>query len=405
MKMTKYLTFILLTTVAIFIANGFAEDSPKSIKVDGTVNDLKFSPNGKYLAIASSEGLWIYDTGGDAEPTVLIGHEGQVFALAWSDSQMIASGGEDKTVRLWNVETSKILKNFKEHKGRVNVLAISPDGKMLASSSRYKIDFSKLSDKPRKSLLDEPIKFPSDPDELKKYLDESNKKWDEEMAEIEKLLDGDTIHLWNTNSVKPLKTLNISGTALVFTSDKTLAIASDDSWSNDSSEFLLHDVDTGINKPYRNRINISVGEEKDIYISNNGAQIRKYTKISAVVFSFDGTRLAKARVLVIESGGSNTYQNIKVKVIDTVNGHPIYINIKDAECPVTTMAFSPNCSHLATGSADKAIQLIDIKKGKPIGTLNKHTNEVTALAFSPNGTLASGSKNGTILIWKDPISK
>ncbi|MDE0085048.1 MAG: hypothetical protein OXU23_05000 [Candidatus Poribacteria bacterium] len=40
MKMIKYLTVISILTAVVFIPNGFAQDSPKSIKVDGVVNDI-----------------------------------------------------------------------------------------------------------------------------------------------------------------------------------------------------------------------------------------------------------------------------------------------------------------------------------------------------------------------------
>ncbi|RKU13179.1 hypothetical protein C6501_09630 [Candidatus Poribacteria bacterium] len=402
MKITKYLTFILILTTVMFLANGFAEDSPKSIKVDGTVNDIKYSPDGTLLAVATSEGLWIYDIGGNAKPTALIGHEGQVLALAWSDSQTLASGGDDKTVRLWDVRTAKMLKNFKGHKGRVNVLAFSPDGRMIASSSRYKENFSKLYDKPMTSMPDDPINSPSDLHDLIEQVEQERKRWEEEDKREDRLRESfdNTIHLWNTNSVKHLKPLNISGTALAFRNNKTLAIASNDSRSNDSSIlFQLYDVETG--KSF-SKINFSIGRENIVKLDSSGIRTTS-TTISTVVFSLDGTKFAMARVRVIASDGSNRYQNIINNIINIVNGGTI--NIKDAKFPVATMAFSPNGSYLATGSADKTIQLIDIKKRKSIRTLNKHTDAVTALAFSKDGTLASGSKDGTVLIWKNLTSK
>ena len=48
---------------------------------------------------------------------------------------MLASGGIDKTVRLWNPSTGKHLRIADTHQGAVTALAISPDGKLLASAS------------------------------------------------------------------------------------------------------------------------------------------------------------------------------------------------------------------------------------------------------------------------------
>ena len=55
-----------------------------------------------------------------------------IYALAFSpDGKTLASGGDDKMVRLWNVGTGKSVRVLRAGSG-VNALAFSPDGKMLA---------------------------------------------------------------------------------------------------------------------------------------------------------------------------------------------------------------------------------------------------------------------------------
>ena len=133
MKMIKCLTLILFITTAMFVENGSAQNSPKSIKVDGTVNDLKYSPDDTLLAVATSKGLWLYNAQTRKKTKTLTGHEGGVNVLVFFGN-ILASAGMDKTVKLWNSNTGKQLNTLQGHKDEVKVLAFSSNGKTLASS-------------------------------------------------------------------------------------------------------------------------------------------------------------------------------------------------------------------------------------------------------------------------------
>jgi WD40 repeat protein/tRNA A-37 threonylcarbamoyl transferase component Bud32 len=102
---------------------------------------LAFSPDGKAVAVCGrapgrngEAQLWRLPSG---QPWhTLIGHIGQVHALAFSpDSKQLATGGEDQTVRLYDLadpdEPRMILKG---HPGRVLALAFHPGGELLASA-------------------------------------------------------------------------------------------------------------------------------------------------------------------------------------------------------------------------------------------------------------------------------
>jgi WD40 repeat protein len=62
-------------------------------------------------------------------------HEGTVLAVAvFSDKQQMVTASEDKTLRLWDLETGIVLKKMEGHNARVRALAVSRDGQIIASS-------------------------------------------------------------------------------------------------------------------------------------------------------------------------------------------------------------------------------------------------------------------------------
>ena len=59
---------------------------------------------------------------------------------------------------------------------------------------------------------------------------------------------------------------------------------------------------------------------------------------------------------------------------------------------------------IASGSEDRTVRLWDVTTGTTKGTLGGHREDITSVAFSPDGrTLASSSRDYTVRLW-DAIS-
>jgi WD40 repeat protein len=122
-----------------------------------TGHSLAFSPDGKLLATGAPGGLirlWSLarpgGRGGErrarqrpragrrpGRPVAMLpGHKADVLCLAFSpDGNLLASGGQDNTIRLWEMATKREVTTLWGHEGPVNAVAFSPDGKTLATGS------------------------------------------------------------------------------------------------------------------------------------------------------------------------------------------------------------------------------------------------------------------------------
>lgn len=116
--------------------------------------------------------------------------------------------------------------------------------------------------------------------------------------------------------------------------------------------------------------------------------------IRALAFSSDGKMLA--------SGSAD--KTVQLWNALTRSKHA---TLKGHKSWITAVAFSTDGKTLATGDANKTVKLWDVSTGRARMVLRGHKNTVTALTFAPEGTplysrcLASGSADGTIRFW-DP---
>jgi WD40 repeat protein len=122
------------------------------------VRSIVFSPDSRYVYYGGQEGrlyigtvepepgeriaAWIPARRGQpklamVEPqTTWKGHEGTVLAMAVTpDGRTLASGGADRTIHLWELPTGRSLARWEAHDANVTALAFRPDGRTLVSGA------------------------------------------------------------------------------------------------------------------------------------------------------------------------------------------------------------------------------------------------------------------------------
>jgi len=281
-------------------------------------------------------------------------HDSSVLSIAFSPcSKQLASGAEDGTIRLWNLEKFQCTQILSHHQKAVNCIKFSPNGKILASASWDKT--VKLWDL---DTFDEIATLTGHTDSVE-VLDIS----------MDNLLlasgsNDQTIRLWDIRKKQPLHTFDsFSDTirSLCFSPDGLQLAAG--SWDI----IYLWDVLS------KKSIRTFKGQTKNY--------------ISALDIAPDGLTLAAGS----HDKTIRLWDMTSKKQSLKLQGH-----LRRVNC----VAFSPDNLTLASGSHDKQVKLWNIKTGKEINGLNVHNDFVSAVSFSPDGDiLASACHDTKIRLW------
>ena len=154
MKTIIRLILTAFLVIFAFTSNTYAEDYTKLSLPEGArarigkgaIEEIAYSPDGTRLAAISDAGIWIYETQTGIELNLLVDHTGsnnrrppRSTRFTFSpDGKLIASTDgkrKDKTIRLWDTTTGKIIRKLTGHTRYVHSIAFSPDGQTIASGS------------------------------------------------------------------------------------------------------------------------------------------------------------------------------------------------------------------------------------------------------------------------------
>jgi G protein beta subunit-like protein len=109
----------------------------RTIQHPDPVNALKFTPDKSYLGTAGHPNIKLYDLKSQ-KPTPIItleGHKANVTSFGFYN-KCVYSGGEDGTVRLWDLRTSRCQLELRHPETMVNSVALHPNECELAAADQ-----------------------------------------------------------------------------------------------------------------------------------------------------------------------------------------------------------------------------------------------------------------------------
>lgn len=382
------------------------------------VSTVQFSSDGATLISGSRDGtvrMWDLETGENSTPFGKTEYGEFLLLPVLPDSTTLASVSRENTIRLWDTKTRETHLTLAGHTTSITSIALSVDGVTLASANDNDstIQLWDLQTRRRKAILEghqSPVSYISfSPDGLTLTSGDSHGRdflWDVQTQQHKDTftrnsggivafshdkhtfasVSGPSIRLWDAHTgARKMTIWGHTGyvTSVAFSPDSaTLASGSKPPNSSENPGAMIRLWDT------------KTGNQRLAFIGGEHS-------VDSVAFSTDG------ETLVSTSGAIIRLWDVKTgKRKATLTTYP-----EDARHRVYTrsVAFSPDGRTFVSGDEGdeynrknyNRIRVFDVETGKHLDTLTGHTGGVKSLAYSDDGmTLASGSADGTTLLWK-----
>jgi WD40 repeat protein/serine/threonine protein kinase len=371
----------------------------------GPVHTVAFSPNGKLVLSGSNDNtvkLWDFASGKLIKS--LRGHGGWVDSAVFSpdlDSHWVLSGSHDNGIKLWNIqgyEEVRVLQGqvFQGHTDAVLSAAASRDGKRIVTASRDRT--AKMWDAATGKLLKDfeegheylastSAFFPDGKRLLTAAADNTTRTWDlttgTQLLRLDRTGRGSVAVLSHdgkfvlTGSDEPTAQLwNAATGELLRTTQPLAAEATAVAFSPDDKQFFVGDAHGHCT----------------LWNSQTAARIRALdthsAKITAAEFTNDGRR-------VLTASADRTVGQWDVSSGD----EPLALILKHPG-PVATVAVVPRGSQAITLSDDGAVRLWDVDRAEMLGILGGDEG-TSQIGVSADGRLALwvNSKQRTVHIW------
>jgi serine/threonine protein kinase len=282
----------------------------------------------------------------------------EIWTVAYSpDGHMVLSGGSDRSVRLWDVQSGQQICSLGGYDKSVWSVAFSPDNLFaLSGSEDWTLQLWDI--KSRKQLHRfahagevNGVAFCSDPDRIYSVGRD------------------DTCRIWNRRTGKEIGP-GVGGRVVGYAfavsrkGDRILYLA-------DRNVVGLWDTIRG----------------QSLHIMRDHAP---GTDVYTLAFSPD------------ESYGASGGADGILRLWDLKSGKLVR-RFKGHAGAIFSAAFSPDGRRMVSGGADTIVHLWDVETGKEIHPFKGHTLEVRGVAFSPDGKYAvSGSFDKTLRLWRLP---
>jgi WD40 repeat protein len=299
-----------------------------------------------------------------------------VNCVAWSpDGRYIASGGDDKTVQVWEAASSVHLFTYQGHDEGiqdVQSVAWAPDGRLIVSSPLVgKVQVWKA--------VDGELVFSAS-----EGMGLSSVAWSHNNKYIAFFGDRDIVSIWDVTT--STRCLTYEGHyhpsfrlhARMFAPRHGLA------WSPNDMCIATTGYD----------------ETLQIWDAITGRTLLtiKYTPRyrGSVAWAPFGLHIA----FVGHSDHSSAKSRTAVQVCDVVTGDALLTYQGHLE-ELEAVAWSPSGRHIASAGKGKTVQIWEAATGKHIFTYRGHSAAVNSVAWSSDGTrIASASDDGTVQVWQ-----